>query len=216
MTIQNWLQENQIKFETTSEDSYLINIPKFGLVLALMEQNSVFDEDMNLYLNEDEEEFKVDFYAFEFGDYWYYSKERKLKDFNVLKYIGEFNDTLGLGNIPMLGLHGGFDILNGSRSYKDWINKAKFLGVSTIGICKKNTLAGSLKFQLSCEDNRMNFIIGEDGSYKRADLPSGGTASLCFKERGVYKYKMESSMYLLLEYGEKQERTENRGTIVIQ
>jgi len=87
-----------------------------------------------------------------------------------------------------------------------WINTSSFpIEIVFIGDKVKDTCGTTA-----------NFIIGEDGSYKRADLPSGGTASLCFKERGVYKYKMESSMYLLLEYGEKQERTENRGTIVIQ
>ena len=61
----------------------------------------------------------------------------------------------------------------------------------------------------------VNFTVGEDGTYNHADIPRGGTASLCFEEKGIYNYKIESSRTLLLEYG-KRERKESRGTIMIK
>lgn len=61
----------------------------------------------------------------------------------------------------------------------------------------------------------VNFTAGEDGTYNHAKIPRGSTASLCFKEKGRYVYKVESSGALFLEYG-KRARKESRGTILIQ
>lgn len=165
--IYNWLEDNKIKYSKISED--LIEINGVGKFLFLSDRDKVIDEDMNLILYDEEELQKVDYYCFKWGKNYYYSKTKKVKQFDVLKYIGEFNDELGLSGYPFLGIHGGYDILNGSRDYKDWCKKAKFLGVNTLGICEKNTLGGVLKFQLACEKNNLHPVIGEEVVVKQND-----------------------------------------------
>lgn len=39
----------------------------------------------------------------------------------------------------------------------------------------------------------VNFFIGKDGAYESAKIPFGGTASLCFTEKGKYDYQVKSS-----------------------
>jgi plastocyanin len=39
----------------------------------------------------------------------------------------------------------------------------------------------------------VNFIIGKNGAYESAKIPQGGTASLCFTEKGEYEYTIRSS-----------------------
>ena len=86
-----------------------------------------------------------------------------------------------------------------------WINSAAF-PVEIIFLGKKVALACG---------SPMNFSIDKDGAFHSAIIPRGGTASLCFIEKGTYSYKLESAGMLTLEYG-KQERKESRGTIVIE
>jgi len=59
-----------------------------------------------------------------------------------------------------IGVHSGNEILNGVGVYKNWIKKAKFLGIKNLGICEKNTLAGVIDFQKQCEENDLKSLIG--------------------------------------------------------
>jgi hypothetical protein len=86
-----------------------------------------------------------------------------------------------------------------------WINISSF-PVEIIFLGKKVTLACG---------SPINFSIDKDGAFHSAIIPRGGTASLCFIERGTFTYKIESSGTLLMEYG-KKERKVSKGTIVIQ
>ena len=86
-----------------------------------------------------------------------------------------------------------------------WINTSAF-PVEIIFLGKKVALACG---------SPMNFSIDKDGAFHSAIIPRGGTASLCFIEKGTYTYRLESAGTLTLEYG-KQERKESRGTIVIE
>jgi plastocyanin len=47
----------------------------------------------------------------------------------------------------------------------------------------------------------VNFFINQDGAYESAKIPFGGTASLCFLEKGKfeYVYKASSTFYPLSE-----------------
>ena len=86
-----------------------------------------------------------------------------------------------------------------------WINTSAF-PVEIIFLDKKVAIACG---------SPMNFSIDKDGAFHSAIIPRGGTASLCFIEKGTYSYRLESSGMLTLEYG-KQERKESRGAIVIE
>jgi DNA polymerase-3 subunit alpha len=59
-------------------------------------------------------------------------------------------------------VHGEFEILNGTFRYDEWCKKAKFLGVKTLGLCERNTLAGVLKFQKACKRHGIKPIIGAE------------------------------------------------------
>src|SRR3970282_1923912 len=57
---------------------------------------------------------------------------------------------------------------------------AKFLNMKSIGICSKNTLAGSLPFQIACSEQGIKSIIGE-------------TISICYNyEEQLKEYKKDS------------------------
>lgn len=86
-----------------------------------------------------------------------------------------------------------------------WINASQF-PVEIIFLDKKVALACGAP---------VNFTIGKGGAYESAQIPRGGSASLCFTQPGKYEYVVRSSRTLLLEYG-KKERKETRGAIVIR
>ena len=39
----------------------------------------------------------------------------------------------------------------------------------------------------------VNFFVGNDGAYESGKIPFGGTASLCFTEKGKYEYVFKTS-----------------------
>ena len=48
------------------------------------------------------------------------------------------------------------------------------------------------KVVLAC-GSPVNFFVGKDGAYESAKIPFGGTASLCFTEKGKYEYLFKTS-----------------------
>ena len=48
------------------------------------------------------------------------------------------------------------------------------------------------KVVLAC-GSPVNFFVGKDGAYESGKMPFGGTASLCFLEKGKYQYLVKSS-----------------------
>jgi plastocyanin len=48
------------------------------------------------------------------------------------------------------------------------------------------------KVVLAC-GSPVNFFIGKDGAYESAKIPFGGTASLCFTEKGKFDYIVKVS-----------------------
>lgn len=72
-------------------------------------------------------------------------------------------------NTPHLGIHSKYEICSGSRSFEDYIEKAKFYGIDTLAISDQNTLGGTLAFQTACQKADINFILGETVTVKRKD-----------------------------------------------
>jgi len=66
------------------------------------------------------------------------------------------------------------------------------------------------KVTLAC-GSPVNFFIGKDGSYESAKIPFGGTASLCFTEKGRFDYmfKKSSTFYPM-------ERREHKGFVLVR
>ena len=58
----------------------------------------------------------------------------------------------------------------------------------------------------------VNFFAGKNGAYESGKIPFGGTASLCFLEKGKYNYLITSSRTFYI----KQIARENKGLITIE
>ena len=58
----------------------------------------------------------------------------------------------------------------------------------------------------------VNFSVGRGGAYESGKIPFGGTASLCFIEKGRYDYMIKSSATF---YTNRVQR-DNKGVIVVE
>lgn len=150
-----YLESNLIDFVQKSKNVVEIDNQTYQLVEP-DEEGFLFDESLEMTCEDTVE----DNYVFKFGGIWYWTPRgtETQPKFNRLKYIGKAK--LEFPSIPWLGVRGKNEILNGSRDYKDWCRKAKFLGVDVLGICEKNSLAGALQFQEECKANKIKSIIG--------------------------------------------------------
>jgi plastocyanin len=66
------------------------------------------------------------------------------------------------------------------------------------------------KVTLAC-GSPVNFFIGKDGAYESAKIPFGGTASLCFTEKGRFDYMFRKSSTFY-----PMEDREHKGYVLIQ
>lgn len=175
----DWIVINKLNFSPSSEEliftlndkKYLIIEPK-SLECLTPENNTelrdfLFDEDFYLILSEKElsllRENNPDYYVFQFGNYFYYhsvNSDHSIKDFKMLKYVGTAVQDIDI-EYCNLGIHGGYELMSGMHEYESWISKALFLGHKYIGICEKNTLAGTLPLQIACKGKDITPIIGE-------------------------------------------------------
>lgn len=178
--LKNWLVDSHISYNEVHPR--VIEINQQNYLVLFHKQKKIFNPKMALIFDEDElnllEDYKIDYFIFHFGDRFYYfgeddcvsttiynevmeavGEELFVHSFYELRYIGNCVEQQVL--FPHLGVHGGYDLCNGMRSYNDWCQKAKWVGISTLGICEENTLAGTLLFQNACEKAKINSIIGE-------------------------------------------------------
>jgi plastocyanin len=58
----------------------------------------------------------------------------------------------------------------------------------------------------------VNFFVGKGGAYESGKIPFGGTASLCFLEKGTYEYTIKSSRTFYMKRIER----DSKGKIVIE
>lgn len=161
MELVKWISLNKLNAEiqrnvcTIGEKNFLI--------LYRDSDEILFDEDFELILKPEESSILDNDESlcvlFLFGSNWYYCKPDKV-ELNVFKYIGLEKTDLDIP-FPYLGVHGEYDLCNGSRTYKEWCQKAKFLNTLSLGICETNTLAGTLAFQMACKDAGIKSILGE-------------------------------------------------------
>ena len=169
-SLQNWIEANLLQTVELNEKviqidevgKFLIVEPKTINVNGEIRKDVLFDNDFQILLNDLENNYtsEVDYLLFQFGNNWYYSNDLVPEEILPFLYLGkpklDFTEKL-----PFLGVHTGYELCNASLSAKDWIRKAKFLGVDTLGICEENTLAGTLPFQEECKKAGIKSIIGE-------------------------------------------------------
>jgi len=156
--LQSWLETN--KLQATIEKNIVECADKKFLFIE-DKDGTLINKKFQLIVTQPEfnQTPHVDYYLFKFGSFFYYSEIDKLK-LNKFKYLGEADDDLFDFSLPFLGIHGKYELCNGTRHYDDWCIKAKFLGYKSLAICEKNTLAGILHFQKSCEDQDIKPILG--------------------------------------------------------
>mgnify|MGYP005813958861 CR=1 FL=1 len=163
MTIQDWIKTHRLCVHFVTD--HLFTIKDVGTFYVLDDKVRIFGEMFNLIV--DPREFTeakasgVDYYVYMFGGKYYYTPIDSVSNPSLtpLKYLGAADQQLQA--TTHLGVHGSYELLNGSRNYDDWCTKAKFLQYEALGICEKNTLAGTLAFQLSCQRNSIKSILGE-------------------------------------------------------
>lgn len=131
--------------------------PDFTLIFS--------DEELNAFQNS---ETPIVYFCFAFGGKVYYSKADSDRiQLKLLRHIGQADELSGF---PFLGVHGGYELCSGSGLYPHWVKKAKWLGVDTLAIAEKHTLAGAIKFQNSCKKEGIKSIIGETVVIKSGDI----------------------------------------------
>jgi hypothetical protein len=179
-SLQEWLAANQISYHEI--DNEVFEIEGFGKLFIndLTEVESIFRKDNNgetifniMSTKTELIEQEVFYTCFQFGDNWYYFDMRGEFRLNILKYIGKRLPTIHSTGFVNLGIHTPFELLNGSFQISDWIRKAKYLGQNAIGICDKNTMAGTLVLQKECQKEGLGFVIGYtlDMQYKEDIVP---------------------------------------------
>jgi len=164
--LRNYLQEQLIDAQDFTENTFIINnVGKF----LLFKSQRIFDNEMNLLIQSIPDD--IDFIAYQFGGVYYYTKADEIKDVSLkrLKYVGKAVRQRQ-ENYTHLGLHGSYELLNGSGLYKEYAKKAKFLEHKSLALCEKNTLAGALNFQSAMLDAEIKPIFGEQITVKFSEL----------------------------------------------
>lgn len=137
------------------EDLFVLQDKKY---LIVSDNQKLFLEDLTFIDREPESGLDFDGYVYEFGGRWYLQIKGSSLSLTELCYIGEAKQKIPMKSF--LGIHSGYELMNGVGLYKDWIKKAKFLGAKALAICEKSTLSGVLAFQSECNSKKIKAIIG--------------------------------------------------------
>jgi DNA polymerase III subunit alpha len=164
---ENWLEKRSIK--VFDVEYPIFHVEGLGKCMVVEPKEGVILEEDSFQILKDEDDLEIiderspDNLVFQFGEFFYYTSveddENGYTRFLPFEYVGEYSHNKI--DFPMLGVHGSYEILSGSRTYDDWIKKAKFMGIKTLGICEKNTLSGVIEFQKKCKRAGIRPVIGE-------------------------------------------------------
>lgn len=167
MSLDEWMKLQNISYKSRGDLVYIKGWGK-ALVQDMSDRDHIFKTHRDgstvfntvepfEYLRTDE----IWYVIFPFGDCWYYIDIRDEKiTFHVLKYVGEPPRTETQCGFYPLGIHTGYELLNGSGALSVWADKANFLGYKGIGICDLNTFAGSLDLQRECDKRGLKYCFG--------------------------------------------------------
>lgn len=173
-----WLEENQIMF---SQDDKVISIEEFGKAFFIEEKNGKnINQEFTFETTKGELDFlesneDINFLFFKWGSRFYYCAKKLspnmntygnpcyIPQFNLLVNIGEFDQQVNI-DFCNLGIHSGYELLNGSGECSNWAKKVKFLKQKSLAIIDKNTLGGTLPMQLACKSLGLKSILGMTAS----------------------------------------------------
>lgn len=159
--LKDWIIDNHLNVNYLNNENEL-KVENELYLLILAKDGKLFSDNFKIILTNEERELskKFDNFLFSFGGKFFYTpvddREFKLR---LFKYRGK--SLLENNTFIHLGIHGKYEILNGSRDYTDWIEKCSHFNQLSLGICETNTLAGVLKFQIACKSKDVKPILGE-------------------------------------------------------
>lgn len=145
--LENYLKEQLISFKIEGEILTIDNVDYY-----------IVTDDQNVFEVQLPDGCELEYYVYEFCGRWYTQKYEDEPSLKELKYIGSAIQKLPITSF--LGIHSGYELMNGVGLYKEWIKKAKFLGIKTLGICEHNSLSGAFAFQQECQKNDLQSILG--------------------------------------------------------
>lgn len=167
MTLKEWLDNHHLTYSLRKD---VLVIPGFGRFLIQEDYEHIFKQSKDgsavfnsmenpSYLIADD----IFYIAFPFGNRWYYVDVRKNgadQQFHILRHIGDSPKFKHECEFYPLGIHSGYELLNGSGLLKDWCQKAKFLGYKGLSVADRNTMAASLDLQQSATDKGLKYCFG--------------------------------------------------------
>lgn len=146
VTIEGW---GKAMFQNMKNREHLFKLDING--------NPIFDcAEVPQFLTDD----GINYVIFKFGDKFYYTDLREDFKLNVLKYVGIAKQPKKHFDYCNLGVHTGFELLNGSGSTDIWVKKTKFMGLKYLGICDRETMAGTLQLQKDCKAAGIHHVFG--------------------------------------------------------
>lgn len=158
-----YLDDNFISYEELGDFVLKINDRTYELFKPIKwdndEKGILFDEEFHWACDLTD----YDYYIFRFGSIWYSLEKGKEKNVKLerVKWIGKARLDDELFRISTyIGIHGPFELMNGVGLYDEWCKKAKFLGITSLGLCEKGTLAAAMKFQNACQKAGLRAIQG--------------------------------------------------------
>jgi len=167
ITLKEWLDNHNLTYSLRKD---VLVIAGFGRFLIQEDYEHIFKQTKDggavfnsmenpSYLIADD----IFYITFPFGNRWYYVDVRKSgtdQQFQVLRHIGDSPKFKHECEFYPLGIHSGYELLNGSGLLKDWCQKARFLGYKGISVADKNTMAASLDLQQSATDKGLKYCFG--------------------------------------------------------
>lgn len=161
-----WLDSQNIDYRVV--DGEVVDIPDFGRLFRadLSGVKSIFrqrgDEQVFNLMEDpqtliDEGIFHV---AFPFGDNWYCYDLRGEFSLNILRHIGRPKPDGCDVEFVNLGVHTPYELLNASGDIGAWVRKARWMGHTALGLCDRNTMAGTLAFQKECAKAGIKHVFG--------------------------------------------------------
>lgn len=152
--LQEYCKSKLLEFEI-EEDVLVLNFNDKEYEIV-DDELQLFDDNFNfLPLSKYEEVGHV----YKFCGRWYLQEfGEKEVSFKELIYIGSAKQSIPTETF--LGVHSGYELLNGVGTIKKWVQKAKFLGVKSLGISETKNLSGVLEFQSECINNGIKPVTG--------------------------------------------------------
>ena len=160
-----WLDSHYISYSMRHD---VVLIHGFGKCLIQNDYDHIFKKDYDgnvlfkciedySFLRND----SIKYVIFKFGDRWFYVDiDDEQSEFHVLRGVGDKPVFSKARDFYYLGIHSGYELLNGSGLLPDWCAKASFLGYKGIGVADKNTFASSLDLQRSASAAGLAYTFG--------------------------------------------------------